>query len=114
MDAIDVRDRKPRNLVVSGDSLISGALSLTNTGFSATLPDTATTRTHTLSANCRAFALRLDVTALVAVGPVGTPLGTSALGPGNYTIVCGAGSIVVARRHSGSDATSHIHIAELN
>ena len=79
MNTIDVRTRQPRNLVSSGDSLVSGALTLTNVGHSATLPDTSTTRTHTLTAGCRLFSLRLDTTALVAVGVGVSAVSTASL-----------------------------------
>lgn len=112
MQSIDIRTRQPRNLVSSGDSLLAGALQLTNTGATATLPDTTTTRTLVLSANTRAISVHLDVSARIAIGP-GAVLGSAVLGPGHYVLLCPSGSQVVAQRFAGTGASENIHIAEL-
>jgi hypothetical protein len=116
MDAIDFSDRKPRNLVACEDNLIAvPAIMLRDLGGSYSLPDTATKRFHTLGAKTELFALRLDVTALVSVGPGVTAGGTAVavLGPGNYTIRCTPGSKVLIHRFTGTGASDHAHIAEL-
>lgn len=116
MYAIDHASRQPRNLVAVGDNLqVSAAIELSNAGGSYSLPDTATKRLHTLAASCGLFSLRLDVTALIAVGPAVTAgtTPTAALGPGSYVIRCPNGSKVLVQRYAGTDATSYAHVAEL-
>lgn len=114
MNAIDNRTRQPRNLVNSGDSLVSDALSLTTVGATNTLPDTSTARTVTLTPACRLFTLNLLTPAFIAVGVgvTGATPTTAILGAGTYTIQAPFGSTVMLKRAAGT-GTEPFYLTEL-